>query len=103
MPKRELDIEMISIRDKAKPGDKENWTLRITSKPGQEQVMAEMAATLYDASLVAISPHSWPTYLFNSPIWTYNLTFTWNNGTFLNQSRKAPLIESKPPLPSDPR
>src|SRR3546814_9286777 len=41
MPKRELDIEMISFRDKAKPGDKEKWTRRITSKPGQEQVRSE--------------------------------------------------------------
>lgn len=57
---RDLDIAFETFRDKLKPGEKEEWRLRIKSKSkGGEKVTAEMLATLYDASLDAFRPLQW--------------------------------------------
>ncbi|WP_461142194.1 alpha-2-macroglobulin family protein [Spirosoma pomorum] len=53
-----LTIETITFRDRLKPGQPEEWTLRI-SGPGKEKVMAEAVATLYDASLDKFLKHQW--------------------------------------------
>lgn len=55
---KELDISWETHRDKLLPGAPETWTM-VVKGPGKEQVAAEMAATLYDASLDALLPHSW--------------------------------------------
>ncbi|WP_411275028.1 MG2 domain-containing protein [Daejeonella sp.] len=59
-PARELDIKFLSFRDKLQPGEKESWRLSISSKTGEKQ-MAELAATLYDASLDDLKSMSWGT------------------------------------------
>ncbi|MEZ0485721.1 alpha-2-macroglobulin family protein [Fibrella aquatica] len=56
---KELTIETETFRDKLKPGQGEQWTLRI-SGPKQDKVLAEMVATLYDASLDAFARLDWP-------------------------------------------
>ncbi|HHH18967.1 MAG TPA: hypothetical protein ENK86_00425 [Campylobacterales bacterium] len=45
-----LDIEFITFRDKLKPNQEEEWKLKIRGKD-KEKVMAQMVATMYDASL----------------------------------------------------
>ncbi|MFC3562056.1 alpha-2-macroglobulin family protein [Pedobacter jamesrossensis] len=55
---KELDVKFLSFRDKLQPGEKESWKLRITNKNGEKQ-MAEMVATLYDASLDNLSAMNW--------------------------------------------
>ena len=55
---KELDVKFLSFRDKLQPGEKESWKLRITNKNGEKQ-MAEMVATLYDASLDNLSTMNW--------------------------------------------
>ena len=60
MPDKELRIETLTFRDHLKPGQPEQWTLRI-SGPDKEKFVAEMVATLYDASLDAFVPLRWPT------------------------------------------
>ncbi|MEZ0540474.1 alpha-2-macroglobulin family protein [Fibrella arboris] len=60
---KELTIETETFRDKLKPGQAEQWTLRI-SGPKQDKVMAELAATLYDASLDAFARLEWPTSFY---------------------------------------
>ncbi|MDR0420882.1 MAG: carboxypeptidase-like regulatory domain-containing protein [Prevotellaceae bacterium] len=56
--KRDLDISLVTFRDKLQPGEKEQWKLRI-KYPNNEKAMAEMVATLYDASLDAFAMHDW--------------------------------------------
>jgi uncharacterized protein YfaS (alpha-2-macroglobulin family) len=59
---KSLKVEWLSFRDKLKPGQKEQWRLKI-SGPGKEKMASELMATLYDASLDAFLPHSWSFYL----------------------------------------
>lgn len=57
---KDLDISFETFRDKLKPGEKEEWRLKIKSKSnGGEKIAAEMLATLYDASLDAFRPLQW--------------------------------------------
>lgn len=58
MPDKILRIETLIFRDHLKPGQPEQWTLRI-SGPGKEKIAAEAVATLYDASLDAFVPLRW--------------------------------------------
>jgi hypothetical protein len=59
---KKLDIRFESFRDKLLPGQQEEWKL-IISGPKGEQVLAEMAAVLYDASLDAFASNYWSLYL----------------------------------------
>ena len=59
MEDKQLKIETLTFRDHLKPGQPEEWTLRI-SGPGKENMLAEAVATLYDASLDAFVPLNWP-------------------------------------------
>ncbi|MDR2651455.1 MAG: carboxypeptidase-like regulatory domain-containing protein [Prevotellaceae bacterium] len=56
--KNNLDISLVTFRDKLQPGEKEQWKLRIKSE-NNEKTMAEMVASLYDASLDAFVMHGW--------------------------------------------
>ncbi|MCB9224527.1 MAG: hypothetical protein H6582_10150 [Crocinitomicaceae bacterium] len=47
---KELDLEFSTFRNKLIPGSDEEWTLTIKNKKGEKE-MAELLATLYDASL----------------------------------------------------
>lgn len=60
---KQLTIETLTMRDKLKPGQAEEWTLRI-SGPDKERVAAEMVATLYDASLDVFDKLDWPTTIY---------------------------------------
>ncbi|RUM69722.1 MAG: hypothetical protein DSZ07_04015, partial [Sulfurovum sp.] len=75
-----LNIELISFRDTLKPNEKEQWKLKISGK-NRERVMAEMVATMYDASLEEFLPHqlSIP-YLF--PIFRHNYISNWRSMNF---------------------
>ena len=55
---KKLDIKFETFRDKMLPGGKEEWRLRITG-PNKEKVAAELAASMYDASLDQFSPFQW--------------------------------------------
>lgn len=55
---KEMDIRFLSFRDKLQPGEKETWKIKISNKAGEKQ-MAEMVATLYDASLDALKKMEW--------------------------------------------
>ncbi|MGY0038692.1 alpha-2-macroglobulin family protein [Pedobacter sp. NJ-S-72] len=76
---KELDVNFLTFRNKLQPGEKESWKLKITSKKGEKQ-MAEMVATLYDASLDHLKKLEWedvvsPSYDYS----TYNWRFDLNN------------------------
>ncbi|GAA4209334.1 hypothetical protein GCM10022289_34630 [Pedobacter jeongneungensis] len=78
-PKKELNIRFLTFRDKLQPGEKESWKLQISNNKGEKQ-MAEMVATLYDASLDDLKQMNWNTNLqtsFNYDF--YNWNFNANN------------------------
>ncbi|MBX7108452.1 MAG: alpha-2-macroglobulin [Chitinophagales bacterium] len=56
---KELKLEFESFRNKLLPGQSEQWKIRISGYRG-EAVAAEIVASLYDASLDAFKPHTWP-------------------------------------------
>jgi hypothetical protein len=55
---KELKITTETFRDKLKPGQEEEWKLRITGMYG-DKVAAELLASMYDASLDAFREHQW--------------------------------------------
>ncbi|MHA4893457.1 alpha-2-macroglobulin family protein [Pedobacter sp. PWIIR3] len=58
---RQLQVKFLSFRDKLDPGQKETWKLQISSKAGNAK-MAELVATLYDASLEQFRKMDWNYY-----------------------------------------
>lgn len=55
---RKLETQLITYRDKMKPGAKESWKLKL-SGPDGEKIAAEMLASMYDASLDQYVDHNW--------------------------------------------
>ena len=58
LPDKRLLLSWTTFRDKLKPGQQEEWTLRITNPDGKP-AKAQLLAALYDQSLDMIKPHSW--------------------------------------------
>lgn len=58
LPEKRLQLQWTSFRDRLQPGSEEEWKLRVTGRDGRP-VQACLMATLYDASLDALSPHDW--------------------------------------------
>jgi uncharacterized protein YfaS (alpha-2-macroglobulin family) len=56
---KKLNVAWEHFVSKLEPAQKETWTAVITG-PDAKQAVAEMVAALYDASLDAYKPHSWP-------------------------------------------
>lgn len=63
-PNKQLEIKFLTFRNKLQPGEKESWKLQISNKNGDKE-MAEMVATLYDASLDDFKQLNWNTGLRN--------------------------------------
>jgi uncharacterized protein YfaS (alpha-2-macroglobulin family) len=57
---KKLSIQWERFVSKLGPAEKQTWTA-IISGPDAKRAVAEMVATLYDASLDAYLPHNWPT------------------------------------------
>jgi uncharacterized protein YfaS (alpha-2-macroglobulin family) len=55
---KELKIEYITFRDNLFPGQKEEWTIKISGPEG-EAAAAEILASMYDAALDKLYNHSW--------------------------------------------
>ena len=62
---KKLRIEYLSFRDKTEPGADEEWRLRISGAQS-DNVVAEMLASMYDASLDAFLPHRWKLDLYGN-------------------------------------
>jgi uncharacterized protein YfaS (alpha-2-macroglobulin family) len=71
---KELDIAFETFRNKLLPGQQEEWKIRIKDKKG-EKAVAEMVATLYDASLDQFRPNNWYFDIYR----TYFMNFNWDN------------------------
>jgi uncharacterized protein YfaS (alpha-2-macroglobulin family) len=57
-PKSILEIETNIFRDKLQPGAKETWSFTIKNDKN-DQIAAEMLASMYDASLDEFKSHNW--------------------------------------------
>ena len=70
---KDLNFEYQTFRDKLEPGSEEEWRIKISGKD-KEKVLAEMAATMYDASLDQFAAKHWGLNLYPSryPIYNYN-------------------------------
>ncbi|MCF8332153.1 MAG: hypothetical protein K9H84_06850 [Bacteroidales bacterium] len=55
---KKLQTQLVTFKDKLKPGAKESWKLKLTGPKG-EKVAAEMLASMYDVSLDQFVPHHW--------------------------------------------
>ena len=79
LPEKKLNIAWKTFRDRLTPGQKEKWTLQITTPDGKP-AKAQLMSVLYDKSLDQIAPHSWNFSLgfyqsLPNCYWKHNLTF----------------------------
>ncbi|WP_298502028.1 MG2 domain-containing protein [uncultured Maribacter sp.] len=65
-PKKDLEIETLTFRDKLQPGTEETWSFKVKGAKG-EKVSAELLASMYDASLDSFRGHNWSFYANSLP------------------------------------
>ncbi len=58
MPNKKLQLEWTTFRDRLTPGQKEEWSLRITHPDGTP-ARAQLMSVLYDKSLEQLKTHNW--------------------------------------------
>ena len=80
LPEKKLNIAWKSFRNRLTPGQKEEWTLNITTPDGKP-AKAQLMSVLYDKSLDAIAKHTWNLSLglyqtYPNCYWTDNLGFS---------------------------
>lgn len=79
LPEKKLNIAWKTFRNRLTPGQKEEWTLKITTPDGKP-AKAQLMSVFYDKSLDQIAPHSWKMSLgfsqwLPSCYWTSNLWY----------------------------
>ena len=79
LSEKKLNIAWKTFRNRLTPGQKEEWTLKITTPDGKP-AKAQLMSVLYDKSLDQIAPHSWKMSLgfsqwLPSCYWTSNLWY----------------------------
>ncbi|MEO0339206.1 MAG: alpha-2-macroglobulin family protein, partial [Bacteroidota bacterium] len=91
---KKLNFEYSTFRSTLKPGQEEEWTIKI-SGPDKDIVQAEFIATLYDKSLDAFRANQWAF----SPYLEYGYTQSeWNKNTYrtaANQARFQEYLDAK--------
>ena len=92
-----LKVEYLSFRDKLKPNEKEQWKIKISGQ-NKEKVMAQMVATMYDASLDALAVHQFdfpnlfPNYYHSSALnWKKGRSFS---SAWLRQDWRLQKLEN---------
>ncbi len=92
---KDLKIEYSTFRDKLKPGQEEEWRIKI-SGPERERVAAEVVAAMYDASLDALAqPNTWGVNLY--PSFYPGYYDTWSSDLF-NDIRDQSITKWEPGL-----
>ncbi|WP_158570117.1 alpha-2-macroglobulin [Prevotella sp. AM42-24] len=79
LPEKKLNIAWNTFRNRLTPGQKEEWTLKITTPDGKP-AKAQLMSVLYDKSLDQIAPHFWNFSLgfyqsLPNCYWKHNLSF----------------------------
>ena len=82
LPEKKLNIAWKTFRNRLTPGQKEEWTLKITTPDGKP-AKAQLMSVLYDKSLDQITPHFWkmslgfsqwlPSCYWKSNLWYYTM------------------------------
>ncbi len=101
---KKLSVELMTKRDKILPRSKEEWTIKV-SGPNKDKAIAEVLATMYDASLDQFVDHE---YVFNPYVSHYgnlqsqnfgfdygysgNLNYKWNR--VKNEYVPMPILPS---------
>ncbi|MEM9544954.1 MAG: alpha-2-macroglobulin family protein [Bacteroidota bacterium] len=99
---KDLDVALITERDKVVPGSREEWKLKISGKE-KDKIAAELLATMYDASLDQFVNHSYSFgpylnhfgniqgrfYGFNNALMG-NLNSQWSRSNY--RSMSAPVV-----------
>lgn len=87
---RELSMRFTTFRNKLEPGEKEQWKIEIKGTDEKNRNLAEMVATLYDASLNDITAQQNWTHSFY-PQQSLKEYFKWNNYEFVKQATSRPF------------
>lgn len=90
LPDTKLKMEWTSFRDRLTPGQKEEWSLKIT-KPDGKPANASLIATLYDQSLDQIKEHKWS---FSPQAWLRTPTTEWRCFTLNGINRTSAMGRS---------
>lgn len=100
-PDKKLNMEWTSFRDKLTPGQKERWTLKITTPDGKPAT-AQLMATLYDKSLDVLKSHSLKAICSGSFFRLFTPYVRWNGGsnmtTGLYGYQDVSMLAEKPML-----
>ncbi len=84
---KKLKIEFETFRNKLLPGASEEWKLKVSGQ-NTDKIMAEMVATLYDASLDEFAPNSFDFNILSSNIfnksWNVLDAFSLSSSYFTN-------------------
>ena len=85
-----LDVNLATFRDILLPGENETWTMQVSNKKGEKET-AEIVASLYDASLDALSPHYWGhvSRLYNPAVYPYPNLYQWTNTVIERRATKS--------------
>lgn len=88
---KQLQIQYSTFRDKLRPGEEEEWQIKL-SGPNSEQIAAEMVAAMYDASLDQFAPNHWnfsafPTYYMDHRRWE-GAGFNYQQSTWLSNPQQ---------------
>ncbi len=98
---KDLTIEYSTFRDKLKPGQEEEWRIKISGAQ-KEQVAAEMVAAMYDASLDALtSPNDWSRSFY--PTFYYSRRDSWSATLFGTEYLNLRAREWQPEVQFDGR
>ncbi|MBI5219416.1 MAG: hypothetical protein HY958_10845 [Bacteroidia bacterium] len=87
---KNLDIEFMTFRDKLQPGQQEEWQMKIKGAKG-EKVVAEMLATLYDASLDKFRMNYWDFNIYK----VYYASLYWATNTFLSSTSASYTVNTE--------
>lgn len=88
---KSLKITARTLRDKLQPGQKETWELTVSGE-GKDKFLAEMLATMYDASLDQFQPHSNPFPM--NVNWNASIKQNWNTYMAFTTTPFQSLINS---------
>lgn len=80
---KQLAIETQTFRNKLKPGEREEWTLKVS---GMSKSPAEVMATLYDASLDAFARLNWQTTFYRQYFPGF---YNWHSSCFTAKATQA--------------
>jgi len=86
---KKLAVKWEHFVSKLQPASQESWTAIITG-PDAQQIAAEMVAAMYDASLDALLPHSWP-----DTFGVFRTDYTTVSSYFANEEKQLQYVSSE--------